>query len=245
MDQQPNTIREGFARLAIPTDTANSTVQPALPFETGAPLADPSEDELAFAFAANMFELFRAMCRLPGADLEQTPLLARHNAYPFNPMFKGAWQCRLADQDADEAIKDTVAWFEARNAPFAFWWLDPRATQADMPERLQANGFIAWEENAPAMAAGLDDLRLSIFMQRVPDGYKQERVHDERGLHDFKAAFLGGLEVPEWAGRRGSKRRRRSASSRRHGVAMWDASTTSPSPVPCCSTARGSHRYLV
>ena len=172
-------------------------IQP--PFETSAPLVNPTADELHFAFAANLFELFRAMAHLPDAQIEETRAIARHHAFPFNPMFKGAWQTRLSDDEADAAIIETIEWFKSRNAPFAFWWVDPRATPTDMGARLQAHGFAAWEENAPGMAADLNDLQYDL-MSRVPEGYAQERVTDERGLHDFKEAFVAGFEVPEWAG---------------------------------------------
>ena len=172
--------------------------QPATPFETCAPLIHPTDDELNFAFAANLFDLFRAMSHLPGAALQESVQLSRHIAAPFNPMFKGVWQSRLADHQADEAIVETIEWFKLHNAPFAFWWVDPRATPTDMGTRLQAHGLAAWEENAPGMAADLNDLRFDL-MANVPVGYEQERVTDERGLRDFKEVFVAGFGVPEWA----------------------------------------------
>jgi hypothetical protein len=56
------------------------------------PLIAPTEDELNFAFAASLFDLFRAMSHLPGAELQEHAQLSRHFATPFNPMFKGVWQ---------------------------------------------------------------------------------------------------------------------------------------------------------
>jgi GNAT superfamily N-acetyltransferase len=162
------------------------------------PLLDPTEDQLAAAVAANLFDLFREMGRLPGAAIEERPSLSRHLAAPFNPMFKGVWQSRLADQEADDAIAESVAWFRQREAPFAFWWLDPQTAPADMAARLQAHGFAPWEEHAPGMAASLAELDYA-RMSRVPEGYAQERVTDERGLRDFKEAFIAGFGVPDWA----------------------------------------------
>lgn len=192
-------LSAGFAGMAAAAPTPQAAWQPATPFETRAPLLDPSEEELGFAFAANLFDLFRAMSHLPGGELEERAQLARHVAPPFNPMFKGVWQTRLAEHAADEAIAESLAWLRARQAPFAFWWVDPRATPADLAARLLAHGLAPWEERAPGMAADLAALRYEL-MERVPAGYTQERVTDERGLRDFKQAFVGGLEVPEWAG---------------------------------------------
>jgi len=119
--EQKDIIREGLADMAGPTSAAPTAWQPATPFETSAPLVAPTEEQLSFAFAANLFDLFRAMSHLPGAELQELPQLSRHLAAPFNPMFKGVWQCRLADHEADQAIGESVEWFKQRNAPFAFW----------------------------------------------------------------------------------------------------------------------------
>jgi GNAT superfamily N-acetyltransferase len=197
--EQKEIIREGFADMASPTPVAPPAWQPATPFETSAPLVSPTEEQLSFAFAANLFDLFRAMGHLPGAELQEQPQLSRHIAAPFNPMFKGVWHSRLADHEANQAIAESIEWFQQRNAPFAFWWVDPRATPADLSARLQAHGFVAWEENAPGMAAELAALKYDLI-DRVPDGYIQERATDERGLDDFVEAFVRGFEVPEWAG---------------------------------------------
>ncbi|NTU79055.1 MAG: GNAT family N-acetyltransferase [Chloroflexales bacterium] len=164
-----------------------------------APLIAPTEAELSFAFAANLFDLFRAMCHLPGAEIEEQAQLSRHVAPPFSPMFKGVWQSRLADHEADAAIDDCLGWLRQRGAPFAFWWVDPRTTPADLGTRLQAYGFAPWEEYAPGMAADLTTLNYEL-MSRVPAGYAQERVADERGLRDFREAFVTGFGIPEWAG---------------------------------------------
>lgn len=197
--EQKDIISAGFAGMASPQAAGLPAWQAATPFESCAPLIAPTDDELRFAFAANLFDLFRAMSHLPGAEIQEQAQLARHSAPPFNPMFKGVWQSRLADREADDAIDECVAWFRQRNAPFAFWWVDPRATPADLGTRLQAHGFVPWEEHAPGMAADLTTLNDDLML-RVPEGYVQERVTDERGLHDFKAAFVNGFEIPEWAG---------------------------------------------
>lgn len=192
-------IQPGFASLASPIVAIPHAAQPAAPFEARPPLVDPTEQELTMAFAMNLFDLFRAMSQLPGSEIHEQAGLSRHIAPPFNPMFKGVWQCRLNEQEADEAIGKCVAWFRQRGAPFAFWWVDPQATPADLGARLQAHGFAPWEEHAPGMAADLETLNYDL-MTRVPEGYTQERVTDERGLRAFKEAFVTGFGVPEWAG---------------------------------------------
>jgi GNAT superfamily N-acetyltransferase len=199
-DPEPrNVLRAAAADLGVLGSAPDPNWRPATPFETRAPLLDVTDEELQFAFAANLFDLFRAMGHLPGADIEESAQLSRHCAAPFNPMFKGVWQSRLTGLDTDDVIAENVAWFGARQAPFAFWWLDPQSTPPELVGRLLAHDFVPWEVDAPGMAATIDDLRFDL-LERVPAGYHQERVTDERGLLDFKQAFVDGFEVPEWAG---------------------------------------------
>lgn len=148
-------IQPGFANLPSPATAHSHLARPATRFETHAPLIAATEEKLSVAFAANLFELFRAMSHLPGAEIQEQVQLSRHSAPPFNPMFKGVWQSRLAEHEADEAIGESTAWLKERGAPFAFWWVDPRATPTDLGTRLQAHGFAPWEEHAPGMAADL------------------------------------------------------------------------------------------
>lgn len=195
---QRSILKDRFAHMA-PVGPPAAGWQPATPFETRPPLTAPTGSELSFAFAANLFDLFRAMGHLPGARIEETERLSRHLASPFNPMFKGVWAARLSADEADAAIDETTAWLKANAAPFAFWWVDPLATPGDLAARLRAKGWQAWEEDAPGMAA---DLRALDYggLNRTPAGYSQSRVTTEQDLHDFKRAFVAGMEIPEWAG---------------------------------------------
>lgn len=157
-----------------------------------------TDEELAFAFAANLFDLFRAMARLPGGVLEESAAGCRHVTFPFNPMFKGVWATRVDSASVDVAIDENMGWLAGHDAPFAFWWVDPRATPHDLGPRLQAKGWIPWEVHAPALVAELDALDYGMC-ERVPPGYRQQRVTDEAALNDFREAFVAGFELPEWA----------------------------------------------
>lgn len=162
-------------------------------------LATATPAQLGAAVYLNLYDLFRAMAQLPGAELEELPGLSRHHAFPGNPMFKGVWQTRLRPDDLESAITDSLNYFRVRNAPFIFWWLDPESAPSDTGDRLQAHGFVPFEQNAPGFAAELSALNYDL-MQRVPSGFVIERVSNEQQLLDFKQAFVNGLEVPEWAG---------------------------------------------
>jgi GNAT superfamily N-acetyltransferase len=113
-------------------------------------------------------------------------------------MFKGVWQTRLAPAEVDAAIDDCLAYFQARHAPFFFWWLSNATQPRDLGDRLAARGFQAWELNAPGMAADLSHLDYAA-MQRVPANFVIEPVTDNVGLEGFKRTFITSYGVPEWA----------------------------------------------
>jgi ribosomal protein S18 acetylase RimI-like enzyme len=181
--------------------------------ETKNILANASQAELAAAVEENLFDLFRAMTALPGSEIEETEKLSRHLAFPTNPMFKGVWRTRLAANEVDDAIDETLAWFKRRQAPFLFWWTGPGTTPEDLGERLMARGLLSMEEQmetlakgikqtalgAPGMVADLQQMNEAALTQ-VPAGFTTVAVQDEDALEDFKRVFVESYEIPEWVG---------------------------------------------
>jgi GNAT superfamily N-acetyltransferase len=160
--------------------------------------ANASPAQLAGSVEGNLFALFRRMATLPGGEIVETPRLSKHNAPFANPMFRGVWATRLDETDAGEAIAETLAWFQERNAPFVFWWTGPRTTPADLPAHLRERGFIPWEEAAPGMVATIDELDAGA-MRRVPPGLTIEPVRDDADLDTFTAELVAAFGMPEWA----------------------------------------------
>lgn len=176
-------------------------------------LRHPSPAQLANSATANLEDLFRAMVRLEGSVLEEGPRLGRHLAFPTNPMFKGVWNTSLNGADVDATIDETVAWFKTRGAPFFFWWTGPRTKPADLGARLEARGLLSMEGRQKALASGIVqsaagapvmtmDLSLADpgILERVPEGFVIEEVHDARGLEDFKQVFVTTYEIAEMFG---------------------------------------------
>ncbi len=178
------------------------------------PLANPSESELARAVQENLFDLFSAMAHaLDGAELVEHDELSCHHAFPSNPMFKGVWRTRLAPDQVDKAIDETLAWFTARKAPFLFWWTGPDTMPADLGARLQARGLLDMAEQQAVLAPGIKQTELGApgmvadlhrmneaALHTVPAGFVIEEVATEAALLDFKRVFLESYEIPDWAG---------------------------------------------
>ncbi len=177
-------------------------------------LTTPTPTELANAVEENLFALFHAMTGLlPGGEIAETAQLSRHHTFPTNPMFKGVWRARLAGDQADAVIDETIAWFKERNAPYFFWWTGPGTTPADLGARLQAHGLLDMAEQqqalaagihqteagAPGMAANLAQLDASV-LDKTPPGFLIKEVSSERELYDFKKVFVETYEIPDWAG---------------------------------------------
>jgi GNAT superfamily N-acetyltransferase len=171
------------------------------------------DGRLAGAVEENLFDLFRAMARGLGGEVEESAALCRHLSFPTNPMFKGVWRIRLNGGNVGQAVDEAIEWFKARKAPFAFWWTGADSTPADLAERLKARGMVTMEEQtrelahgilssaggAPCMAADLSRMN-EAALKSVPAGFVIEEVRDDRALDDFKRVFVEVYGIPEWAG---------------------------------------------
>lgn len=161
----------------------------------GAILTNPTDAELAIAVEENLFDLFRAMAAtLPDAEIVETPTLSYHLTPPSNPMFKGIWHTAEA---TDALIEETLDWFRARQAPFAFWWVGPRTTPADLPARLLAHGFIENIVGDPGMGVDLHALPEAVTL---PEGLMIRKADTPQMLADWRDVFVATFEVPQWAG---------------------------------------------
>jgi GNAT superfamily N-acetyltransferase len=176
-------------------------------------ISDATDAQLGLAVQENLFDLFRAMAAFLGGELEETASFSRHFSFPTNPMFKGVWGARLAEEDIEESIRESIAWFKARGAPYFFWWTGPGTTPSnlgqisqsygmlDMAEQQQesAAGIKQTELGAPGMVADLRSMNEAVLTE-VPDGFLIEEVCDEAALYDFKQVFVETYKILEWAG---------------------------------------------
>ena len=162
------------------------------------PLSGATEPELADAIQGNLFALFHAMvAALPESELVQTEQYCYHHAFPSNPMFKGVWKTRLTNDNVEATVKQTMAWFKERNAPFVFWWVGSDTSPPDLPEYLQAFGFKPSILGDPGMAANLHALNENIPM---PDGFRIVLAPDQQALEDWRDVFCTSYGIPLWAG---------------------------------------------
>ena len=172
-------------------------------------LEQASDRQLGWAVEANLFALFRAMSTLPGSQLEETARLSRHFAPPSNPMYKGVWGTDLAPDEIESAIHETIDWFQARGAPFFFWWTGPGTEPGDIGDHLITHGLIDMEgqskemagniistaSGAPGMIADLHKINESV-LNKIPPGFEMNEVQNEKDLQDFKQVLMDGYDIP-------------------------------------------------
>lgn len=161
------------------------------------PIPPGSDDELAAAVEENLFAMFRSMTQVLNGDLEENAQLGRYHASPSSPIFKGVFQARLTPETADAAIDETIAWFQARQAPFFFWWTGPDSQPTDLGQRLMARGLDEFEKNAPAMVADIDQLN---WNNPRPSDLRLAPIANEQELLQWKQTFIEAFGLPEFAG---------------------------------------------
>ena len=177
-------------------------------------LDNATDRQLGLAVFENLFALFRAMAdQLPDGQLVEEETLARHLTFPTNPMFKGVWNTRLSDEEAEAAIDDTIRWFREQGAPFFFWWTGGDTTPNNLEQRLAqrglismeeqtqelAKGILATEQGAPCMIAELNQMNESV-LEQTPEGFVIREAANEAEINNFKKVFVETYEIPEWAG---------------------------------------------
>ncbi|HNQ96068.1 MAG TPA: GNAT family N-acetyltransferase [Anaerolineales bacterium] len=177
-------------------------------------LHNATDEQLGLAVFENLYDLFRAMANhLPDGKLIENGKLSRHLTFPTNPMFKGVWNTRLSEHEADTVIDETIAWFKEQNAPFFFWWTGGITTPDDLEERLAkrgmismaeqtqelAKGILSTEQGSPCMVAELSKMNESV-LAKTPAGFVIKEAEKESHLYDFKKVFVETYAIPEWAG---------------------------------------------
>lgn len=177
-------------------------------------LKNATDEQLGMAVFENLYDLFRAMANtLPDSDFVETEEFSRHLTFPTNPMFKGVWNTRLTEHDADSVIDGAIAWFKEREAPYFFWWTGGNTTPPDLEARLAkrglismaeqtqelAQGILSTEQGSPCMVAELSKMNETVLGQ-TPDGFAIREITTESELYDFKKVFVETYEIPEWAG---------------------------------------------
>lgn len=181
-------------------------------------LKDATDEQLGPAVEENVFAMFRSMTQVLNGDIEENPKLSRYHAAPSSPIFKGAYRTSLPSNEADDSIRESIEWFKRRGAPFFFWWIGKDSQPSDLDERLVAHGFVAFEKDAPAMVADIDQLDWD--HPRPPDLRLNPISNDE--LLQWKQTFIEAFGVPEFAGQAWVDATQAVGIGKTPGICCWE-----------------------
>ena len=147
-------------------------------------LTDLTRATLTAAIEENLFSLFRAMGRMPGARLEETPEMIRYSTGLRSPMFNGVARSRV--QTVSPGLLDQ---------PF-FWWTGPQSAPEDIDDRLEAAGLKPAGVNWPGMAMPLAEVDEE---QARPEGVSVRSARNESELQEWGRMFWAAHDLPPWA----------------------------------------------
>lgn len=142
-----------------------------------------------------LVEIFLGHGSLPGAAVQRRDdLIAVRTQVPLQ-FFNGIPRSVLTAENADERVREMVAWYRETGTPFR-WWITPSVQPANLVEILKANGF-RHTYNSIGMAIDLASLP---DQQTIP-GLTIRRMDDPADFHLFTGTFTIGFERPqeEWA----------------------------------------------
>jgi GNAT superfamily N-acetyltransferase len=154
-------------------------------------LDDLSAASLAAAIEANLFAYLRYLSSSPSVELYDSPELAWFITHIPHPFMNGVVHTQLMQDDADDAIHETLAHFKSWNVPF-MWWVRSTTQPADLPSRLEAHG-LAYHDDSPGMAVDLLTLKED---STSPADLTIQTVGDEDALAEWVSAAVIGFGMP-------------------------------------------------
>ena len=146
-------------------------------------LTEATPAALVHAVEAHQRETSVRWTSVQGGVVEELPDLVRYAAGHREAFTNGAQAARLAPERADEAIRDTIAFFD-RHRVAALWWVGPLSEPGDLGDRLLRHGF-RLDERMPWLAAVVPDAPAV----DAPSELRIERVSDDR----LQAAWLEAM----------------------------------------------------
>jgi ribosomal protein S18 acetylase RimI-like enzyme len=152
-------------------------------------LRDLSTSALAEAIKGNLFEYYRYLGRSPQAEFHDSPQLTWLLTGIPHPFLNNVLHTRLAPDNVDNSIAQTLAYFASKGMTQLSWWTEPGTQPADLAEHLLAHGLV-YTDGGPGMAVELSELNEDLS---APAGLMIEPVADSGALARWARAFVAGF----------------------------------------------------
>jgi ribosomal protein S18 acetylase RimI-like enzyme len=120
-------------------------------------LTDLSPESLAVAIKANLYDFFRLLHTAPSAGGNDFPEGFRWSTGLPYAWFNGVLYTSFPGAATEQAARDLIDYFQAREIPAFTWWLAPSLAPAAWAQYLRPLGF-AYEDQTPGMAMDLENL---------------------------------------------------------------------------------------
>jgi GNAT superfamily N-acetyltransferase len=144
---------------------------------------------LAAADERNLAEAWASFGQVPDVAVDATPAMVRVATGLPNPALNGVVRARLAPDEVDARIDDTLAWFTTQRVPM-IWWVGPTSSPDDLGARLEVHG-LSRVGTTPGMSIHLDALP---DVAPVPDDCTIAHVTDEASLRVVAQVAALGFE---------------------------------------------------
>lgn len=150
-------------------------------------LTDLGGSELARANEENLCRAFTACSHLPQVEVRNDGGILRYATGILHPVFNGVLRTQLSPGDIDARIRETLAYFKARNLPIT-WWVGPSTRPEDLGKHLASHGLVHTFDS-PGMAVDLLALREDLSSS---PGLTIDRLGSIEALREWMQPFASG-----------------------------------------------------
>jgi GNAT superfamily N-acetyltransferase len=150
--------------------------------------------DVVVAIESNLFDLYRALGRMPNAWVDSRPDMLRVRTGLPHEVLNGIFRARLPERDSGSAIRAAVQDFVSERIP-VLWWVGPSSEPAHLGADLEDCGLVRVKELS-GMAIDLDALEP---MPSMPWGLSIEHVRNEEAIHDWLVPIAAEFGLPKAA----------------------------------------------
>ena len=148
--------------------------------------------DVTVAIESNLFELYRALGRMPHAWVDSRPEILRVRTGLPHEVLNGIFRARLPERGSATAIRAALEDFISDRVP-ALWWVGPSSEPAHLGSELEDCGLVRVKELS-GMAIDLDALEPTPSM---PWELSIEHVRDDAGVREWLVPIAAEFGLPE------------------------------------------------
>lgn len=158
-------------------------------------LTDLSTSSLAVSTKANLYAFFKSFRHSSVATAQDVPYGYRFHTLVKHPLFNGILVQELPRENAEQAVRNTLTFFQSHDVASFLWWHAPHLDQKAWDQVLLPQGF-QYHNETPGMAMDLADLPQA----PIQSSLTVCKVEAREGLTEWGRVFVRGYGLPESMG---------------------------------------------